>query len=392
VNLLEATDLRATVAAGFAALRSGDPARARECFARVIAQQKSDTSAWYGLALAQRGMGALGEEDAALDQVLALDPRHVPALISKGDRHARGGDLRAASSYYHAVLKLAAGQKSLPAELRSELQRIEALCQRFAREYESHLLAAVARKGLDPAATPRFAHALDLLLGKREIYFQQPRFFFYPELPQIQFFDRRSFSWVPALERQTEAIRAELHGILVTGSGFAPYIQAEADRPNFSARGLLNNPDWSACYLVKNGTEVPENASRCPNTMAALRDIEMCGISGRSPSVLFSLLRPGAHIHPHHGFMNTRLICHLPLIVPGKCSFRVGNETREWREGEVLIFDDTIEHEAWNSSNELRVILLFDVWRPELSAEERLLIAGMLESIDQFGPRREWTD
>jgi len=123
-----------------------------------------------------------------------------------------------------------------------------------------------------------------------------------------------------------------------------------------------------------------------------LQRLPLCRIKGRTPTALFSLLRPGAHIPPHHGFLNTRLICHLPLIVPPECALRVGNETRAWREGELVIFDDTMEHEAWNRSAEVRVVLLFDIWRPELTDAERSLVAAMLESIDGFGgPRREWT-
>jgi aspartate beta-hydroxylase len=108
--------------------------------------------------------------------------------------------------------------------------------------------------------------------------------------------------------------------------------------------------------------------------------------------VLFSLLRPGAHIAPHNGYTNVRLICHLPLIVPGHCTLRVGNETRSWREGELMIFDDSIEHEASNGSSELRAILLFDVWRPEVTADERTLVSALLKSVDAFGPQRQWTD
>jgi len=82
------------------------------------------------------------------------------------------------------------------------------------------------------------------------------------------------------------------------------------------------------------------------------------------------------------------------LLVPAKCGMRVGNgnETRPWHEGKLTIFDDSMEHEAWNSSDELRVVLLFDIWRPELSQIERELITAMMTSIDSFGPRREWTD
>jgi aspartyl/asparaginyl beta-hydroxylase (cupin superfamily) len=110
------------------------------------------------------------------------------------------------------------------------------------------------------------------------------------------------------------------------------------------------------------------------------------------PSILFSVLRPGAHIPAHNGFVNTRLICHLPLVVPPGCAFRVGNETREWVEGKAWLFDDTIEHEAWNRSGETRVVLLFEVWRPELGEEERRLVAAMFEAIDaQGGARAAWS-
>ena len=92
---------------------------------------------------------------------------------------------------------------------------------------------------------------------------------------------------------------------------------------------------------------------------------------------MFSLLRPGARITPHTGVHNARLICHLPLIVPPGCGFRVGNEIREWEEGKLIIFDDTIEHEAWNEGTADRVVLIFDVWRPELSDQERREVAAL---------------
>jgi aspartyl/asparaginyl beta-hydroxylase (cupin superfamily) len=100
---------------------------------------------------------------------------------------------------------------------------------------------------------------------------------------------------------------------------------------------------------------------------------------------MFSLLRPGAHIPPHTGEVNTRLICHLPLIVPAGCTLRVGNDTRPLVEGKAWVFDDTMEHEASNPSDQSRVILLFEIWRPELDEEERRLVAAMFEAIDAYG-------
>ena len=380
------------VAVAFAALNNGDAHKAGDLFTRALALEQNDANAWYGLAQVYRKLGAFTDEDAALDRALAINPQHLSALIAKGDRYAKAGDLPAASSYYSAVGKLAARLPAIAPELRAELTRIELEGQRFTREYESHLRGAVAATGVSATSAARFNHAVDLLLGKREAYFQQPKNFFFPELPHVQFYDPRAFSWVAALQSATDDIRRELLPLLASGAGFEPYIQRAAHRPAFNPRGLLNNADWTAYYLIKNGVEVDEHAACCPRTMDVLREVPLCRINERTPSVLFSLLRPGARIPPHHGFTNVRLICHLPLIVPGQCALRVGNETREWRTGELLMFDDTIEHEAWNSSAELRVVLLFDIWRPELSPEERLLVAAMLEAVARFGPRREWSD
>jgi aspartyl/asparaginyl beta-hydroxylase (cupin superfamily) len=93
---------------------------------------------------------------------------------------------------------------------------------------------------------------------------------------------------------------------------------------------------------------------------------------------MFSLLAPQTRIPPHTGAANTRLVCHLPLIVPPKCGFRVGETTREWRVGEAFVFDDTIEHEAWNDSDELRVVLIIDLWAPALNEAERTAVASVI--------------
>jgi aspartate beta-hydroxylase len=386
-------DKASATAAGFAALDRGDPEAARVHFSRAVAMGGADASVWFGLARAHGGLGASGAESDALDRALELDARHLPSLLAKGDLFARRGDLRAADSFYRASLKLASTVPSLPAEWRQALGRAQALSQQFACNYEAHLLAALGSAGLGSPGTKRFTHAIDLLLGRKEIYPQQPKYFYYPELPQIQFFDRSGFPWIPEFEREFEAIRAEAAALLKADTGFVPYIQGAANRPAFDVRGLLDNPSWGAFFLIKDGAIVQANAVKCPRTLAALTSVPLCMIDNRTPSVLFSLLRPGARIPPHHGFTNARLIGHLPLIVPPNCALRVGNETREWREGEIVLFDDSIEHEAWNSSAEPRIVLIFDVWRPELSLKERELIAATLKAIDEFdGSRRKWTE
>lgn len=374
------------------ALSAGDAHHARALLERATALPGAGAAAWFALSLAHRRLGSPQAEGPALDRTLQLEPSHLPALIRKGDLYTARSDARAANSFYRAAIKIAKGLPVLGPEWRAEIERISAIVQSNSQVFERHLLSDLERSGLREAGGRRFARALDLMLGRRQVYLQQPQVFYFPELPQIELYEREVFPWVAALERQTAVIRGELEAVLSAGERFAPYMQRSPDRPVFNSNGLLDDPTWSACHLIQNGEEVRANAALCPRTLAILRELPLCRIKGRTPTVLFSLLRPGAHIPPHHGFLNTRLICHLPLIVPPECALRVGNETRPWREGQLVIFDDTMEHEAWNRSSEPRVILLFDIWRPELSDAERSLVAAMLESIDRFGgPRREWT-
>ena len=370
---------------GIAALRKGDARKARESFERIVAVGQADASAYLGLAYACAGLADHAAARAAVDRALALEPRNLRALIMKADHLAAAGDSRAASSFYRAAVNTAPPAEELPADLRNEVARAQAMCGRYAAQFEAFLRERLVARGLvEGRSTRRFRDSLDILTGGKRIYFQEPRQYFFPGLPQIQFYDRGEFPWLDKVEASTADIRAELIEILKQESAFKPYVEGNANLPQTNPQGMLNNPEWSAFYLWKNGAIVPENAARCPKTLNALADAPMARVRGRSPSILFSLLRPGARIPPHTGEMNTRLICHLPLIVPDKCSFRVGNDTRAPVEGSAWVFDDTIEHEAWNGSDRTRVILLFEIWRPELSAEERALVSAMFEAIDAY--------
>ncbi len=378
--------------AGMDALRRGQPREAHQHFSRAVAAGPVEASAWLGLAQACRGLKDESGRTAAIDKALALEPRSIRGLIMKADQLAEAGDARAASSFYLGAVRLAPPAGQLAPDLVPELRRAQQMCERYAVEYTSYLRERLVSSGFDESrSSPRFAQALDILSGKRRIYVQQPRYFYFPGLSQVQFHDRQGFPWLTAVEHATDDIRAELLEVLEDDDAFAPYVQGEPNRPHNEQDGMLNNPDWSAFYLWKNGEIVPENAARCPKTLLALESLPLARIPNRSPSILFSLLRPGAHIPPHNGLINTRLICHLPLIVPGKCVFRVGNDLREWAEGKAWVFDDTIEHEAWNESDGTRVILLFEVWRPELTEEERGLLRALFEAIDAHsGHKPDW--
>jgi hypothetical protein len=352
----------------------------RQVFERMVASGQADAPAYVGLA---RACASLGDHRAALaacDQALLLQPRNVRALIVKADQLAAMGDARAAASFYRAVVQAAPAPHEMPAELRDEVARAKLLCERYAAAFETYLRDRLAvRDG------SRFSESLEILSGRKQIYFQEPRHYFFPGLPQVQFYPREAFPWLDALEAATAEIRGELLEILKEDAAFTPYLERNTRLPHTDAHGLLENPAWSAFYLWKHGDLVAQNAARCPKTVAALRDVPFAEVKNRSPSVIFSLLRPGAHIPPHTGEVNTRLVCHLPLVVPQACHLRVGNETRPVIEGQGWVFDDTIEHEAWNASDRTRVILLFEVWRPELSESERAQVRAMFEAIDAYG-------
>jgi aspartyl/asparaginyl beta-hydroxylase (cupin superfamily) len=119
--------------------------------------------------------------------------------------------------------------------------------------------------------------------------------------------------------------------------------------------------------------------------MALLDGLDQPAIRGAGPNAMFSLLAPNTAIPPHVGVSNCRLVCHLPLVVPDGCWFRVGAETREWRRGEAFLFDDTIEHEAMNPTDQLRVVFIFDVWHPDLGEAEREAVTALIESEERSG-------
>jgi hypothetical protein len=307
----------------------------------------------------------------------------VQTLLDRGDELARAGDAKAATSFYQAALRGAGTSGDLRTVER--LRGAQAFIQQRASEFQQSLERAVSDFTPENAgAGTRLTHAFEMLKGERDIYSQQPSVFYYPYLSQRQFFERDEFDWVAEIEAATPVIRDELLALLTEGADFRPYVEDEPNRPRREFHHLNDDPSWSALYLWRDAELVPEIAERCPRTVEALSKVPLTHIGARTPSVLFSRLEPGAHIPPHTGMLNCRLICHLPLIVPKGCWLRVGNETREWEEGKMLIFDDSIEHEAKNPSDRLRIILLFDVWRPELTKAEREAISAIFAAIDNF--------
>ena len=329
--------------------------------------------------------GDTAAEGAALTTAIRIDRGNIAAILAMAELQRRLQDDRAAATFYRLALGTAANAGSVPMSLRAGLDRAEQFLTTSERAFTDHLFGQLRDAGIDArTATPRVAEALRILAGDQQIYLQQPSMFYFPGLAQRPFFDRADFEWVPALEAATDTIRNELRALIDNASDrFGPYVTASPDRPPPN-NPLLDKPDWGAAWLWKDGAVADGMELLCRGTLAALALAPQPVIPGRAPLALFSRLTPGTHIQPHYGMLNTRLICHLPLIVPDECALRVGPETRNWREGELLIFDDSFEHEAWNRGNADRTILLFEIWHPDIDSSEREQLTRIFSAIDNY--------
>lgn len=368
-------------ARGLEALRTGRPAEAAQILSQAAQLAPDAVMSWVYLAMACKASGDLQNEAAAIERALACDPMDLIALVMKSRLLDRTGSPAAAFKVHEAVTKVAPPDEHLSPDLRASVAHSRAKVAERNRSLEAFLNEKLGGSG--ETLPPRFRETVDILLGKQRRYQQEPVMLYYPGLAPHYFFDRAHFPWLDALEAATDAIREEFLQVFEQDRGFSPYIDYPPGVPLNQWAELNRSSRWNAFHLLKNGDVVEENASRCPRTMEALRGIDQPQSPRRSPNAMFSLLAPHTRIPPHTGVVNTRLVSHLPLIVPEGCGFRVGADVRQWRIGEGFVFDDTIEHEAWNDSGELRVVLIFDVWRPELTATERALVVQLMNALDE---------
>lgn len=375
-------DVEAQARAGIAALQRGDLVIARDLLEQAASAAGATPQLWLLLAQACNSLDDRPATHRALDQVLEADPLNPFPLLMKGDLHVRDGDDRAAVSYYRMAIRSSERLQQLPGDLPQRLDRAAAAVAASEERFRHHLSEQLGSAGIDPIPA-RMAEAIAIASGAQPVYLQQPTSFYYPGLPQVAWFEREQFPWLADMESAVPAMRAEIEGVLAEDRGLVPYVEQPENRAS-RGHSLLNDARWSAFHLWQDGEQVEDNAARCPTIMKILESAPMPQIKQRSPMALISILKPGTHIEPHTGMLNTRLICHIPLVVPDGCRLRVGAETRIVEEGKAMIFDDSIEHEAWNDGRSARAVLLFEFWRPELDAAERDALTVMFEAISGY--------
>jgi hypothetical protein len=356
--------------------RERDFANARLLLNKAVALAPDNFDAWMKLAAMAN---AMGDAQAALDAAqgaLAVRPLDFMALLMRAMQlHNLGHSDEAGESYGRA---LAQAPDLIPPQMEPVLETVRARYADWQQRQFRRLSDAVT------AVTPmteKLERFIWSSLRAEPMEREGPTHYCYPGLGETGFFDRTLFSWFTELEAATDAIESEFQSAVnAEAAELVPYINYPAGVPLEQWKELNNNRNWTAIHLLQNGRRIEANARHCPQLMALLARLPQPQVRGAGPNAMFSLLAPHAHIPPHTGIANTRLVCHLPLIVPEGCWFSVADEKRYWERSKAWVFDDTVEHEAMNPSSELRVVMIFDIWHPALEEAEHVGIKAVIES------------
>ena len=375
------------------AFRKGHYREAATGYERCVALSPASPAFHFNLGTARELFGDLpGAIDAYLD-AFRLNPKDGRLALFAGAALEAAGRRDAAATLFSLGddIDPAVRRAKDRADLDPEIRRRSAVADRVIREHFTRLhAAAVETLEFGATANSGIAARADLARVRDAIWVQthdqpfvyrtpnqQPSLFYMPDLPAQPITPRERFPWTAAIEAATDEVREEYRAAVDAGVEHAPYVDANTRAPIW--RELRGNRDWSSLHLYKVAEETPF-AKLFPKTQKALESADVVRVDGRPVELFFSRLRPGTHIPPHFGIANNRVTIHLPLIVPGDCAIRVGNEMHAWREGELFAFDDSFEHEAWNRSNEDRVVLIFESHHPDLSPDERRAIEYTIET------------
>jgi len=323
----------------------------------------------------------LGRPTEALDHfdlALTIAPDFVDARCARGETLHRLGRCEEAIAQFEQALAEA------PEMADAELGLAMAL-EAAGREREAYVHYRNAA-ALDPQHVEALDRALTAFAGRHPAEAQigmqrlngfiksmllnhgNPRMNIYPDLTARPFHDPQLFPVTRALEAAFDPIRREIEGL--ANNAFSPELESH----------LMDSGAWEVFMFYERGRKNAQNCSRCPTIT---RIIESHNTLRTQAGVLYvSKLVPESHIRAHRGPTNIRMRCHLGVRIPnGDCAIRVGGEVRHWGERECLVFDDSLEHEAWNHTPEPRIVLIIDVWHPELTPAE----VAFLEGLHRFG-------
>lgn len=187
-------------------------------------------------------------------------------------------------------------------------------------------------------------------------FIPNPRIFpLFPGIKNKFTHDRKDYPWIENFEKNYQIIKNE-----------ALALDGQKDFLDYGGR-YIPKGQWLLHILSFKGVDIEENSRLCKQTVGLLNQLpRRCQIYPWGDAV-FSALYPGAHIDAHCSFDNLRLRGMLGVEVPEGCEMRVGNVMTRWEEGKVLFFEDSFEHEVWHKGDSRRIVLIFDLWHPDLT-------------------------
>jgi aspartate beta-hydroxylase len=409
--------------------RNGDTLLAQQSFARLLELVPGDVEALQFLSSGAATLGVSERAIGLLQDIEHTHPQDAPTLHHLGAAQLDGGDFAGAAdslrrcvqlapTMFVARLRLAIALEKLGDQQAALLEYFKALASAQAQgrwvsdATTAPALRAVVKRAMDYVDAGRqqlFEATLEPLrerYGRSEltrvdqcvaIFLHQqpanlpdprqaPKFLYFPGLPPTPIYARERFPWQDALEAGASRIRAELQDVLAQPEDLESFLHSGLpEEAEAYLRASGDTPAaWDAYFFYRHGERFDAHCTRCPHTAELLAQASMVHIRDHAPETLFSVLRPGTHILPHRGVTNTRLVTHLPLIVPPDCALRVGGLTHVWQADHCVTFDDTFEHEAWNRSSQTRVVLILDSWNPDLSEAERAAVTDLVATIGDF--------
>jgi aspartate beta-hydroxylase len=317
--------------------------------------------------------------------LLHLEYGHVLELLERTDAATR--------SYFRAVTKARAkGMWLDESTVAPAILPLLLHAMAFAEKHRPDVLHALltplyAQFGRQELV--RVTQALDIFLGldttKPSHPAQRPLFLYVPGLSETPYLEAKRFDWVEAALAARAEIAQEARAVLATQNALQPFLETPSgDLSAYLSASTEQAPRWDAYFFYRHGQAFTENLAAAPKTAEFLQLMPLIRIPEHAPEICFSVLAPGTRILPHTGVSNLRVVAHLPLILPGQCALKVAGIERAWAMDEVLVFDDTFEHEACNLSDSVRVILLMDAWHPDLRESECTALAQLIEGIGVF--------
>jgi aspartate beta-hydroxylase len=387
--------LEALTAIAELALLRDDTARAIQFFQQAMQLHPGEAPVFMRFAEVLIASGQSREARKIVEAVLYRLPANSEAWLMLGWLRKHAGDAQGAlRAWYQAINRahragIWLGADTTPPHLLEPVsQAAESLRigsrELFLNSYET------LRQEVGAGVLSRVDRAVQGYLGEWDASppdaRQRPKFFYFPDLPPGPYHDPFLQPWAQQLLGSYPGIRSEAIRVLKEDQRLADFLEFPAgSKVEEYLQGAGPRPSWEALFFYRHGQRFDENHVRCPQTSAALESIELCRIADQAPEICFSVLSPGSHIMPHYGVTNTRLVMHLPLLVPQDCALRIVDGGEHcWREGELMMFDDTFQHEAWNRSASTRMILLMDCWNPHLTDPERLAVKQLVETISDF--------